>query len=182
VDRFHPRFRRPPARITALYVGRVSIEKDLDLLVRLFRQRRDVDLVIAGDGPYRNELRRLLPRAILPGFLAGEELSQAYASADVFLFPSKTDTFGNAVLEAMSSGVPAIVTDQMGPKELIRHGEDGFVASNEWEFRRCLEALIDRPSLRQAMGQSARKSALSRSWSAVFAQLFQQYLLSSHLR
>jgi len=141
VDRFHPRFRKQRGRFTALYVGRVSVEKNLDLLIRLFRHRTDLDLVIVGDGPYHHELRRHLPHASLPGFLVGEDLSRAYASADVFLFPSKTDTFGNVVLEAMSSGVPAIVTDQMGPKEIIRHGHTGFVAASEWEFRQCFDAL-----------------------------------------
>src|SRR5262249_31800793 len=108
-------------------------------------------------------------------FLRGEELSRAYASADAFLFPSKTDTFGNVVLEALSSGVPAIVTNHMGPKEIIRHGETGFVADSEWEFRQGLDALIDHPTLRSAMGRKAREFALTRSWSAVFDGLFHQY-------
>jgi len=175
VDQFDPRFRQPRERFTVLYVGRVSVEKNLDLLVRLLRHRTDVDLVIVGDGPYRDELRKRLPHARLPGFLSGKELSRAYASADVFLFPPKTDTFGNVVLEAMSSGVPAIVTDQMGPKEIIRHGETGFVAASEWEFRQGFDALVDRPTLRRTMGRKAREYALTRSWNAVFEELCRQY-------
>lgn len=185
VNRFHPRFRQQRERLTVLYVGRVSIEKNLDLLVRLLRDRTDVDLVVVGDGPYRSELRKHLPHARLPGFLGGEELSRAYASADVFLFPSKTDTFGNAVLEAMSSGVPAIVTDQMGPKEIVRHGETGLVAAGEWEFRQCLDALIDRPTLRRTMARNAREYALKQSWNAVFDELLRQYskvIASARLR
>lgn len=185
VDRFHPRFRKQRGRLTVLYVGRVSIEKNLDLLVRLFRHRTDVDLVVVGDGPYRGELRKHLPYATLPGFLAGEELSRAYASADVFLFPSKTDTFGNVVLEAMSSGVPAIVTDQMGPKEIVRHGETGFVAASEWEFRRYLDVLLDRPTLRRTMARKAREYALTQGWNVVFDELLRQYsetIISARLR
>jgi len=117
-----------------LYVGRVSKEKNLELLARSFMEVIDsgnfCDLIIAGDGPYRNELEQMLQGypVLFTGFLTGAELHAAYASADVFVFPSTTDTFGNVVLEAQASGLPVIVSDQGGPKELIIDGRTGLIA------------------------------------------------------
>ena len=98
-----------------IYVGRVAREKDLDVLIevydRLAVRRPECSLAVVGDGPYLQTRKQRLPysNVIFTGFLFGEELSQAYASSDVFVFPSTTDTFGNVVLEAMASGVPVIV-------------------------------------------------------------------------
>ncbi|MBF0505750.1 MAG: glycosyltransferase [Nitrospirae bacterium] len=116
-----------------LYVGRVSKEKNLEILARAFKEVVDsgniCDLIIAGDGPYKNELEKLLEGypVLFTGFLSGDELHTTYASADVFLFPSTTDTFGNVVLEAQASGLPVIVSDEGGPKELIINGKTGLV-------------------------------------------------------
>jgi hypothetical protein len=98
-----------------LFVGRVSKEKNLDLIVsatrRLAEWRTPVRPIIVGDGPYMPELKRLLGDAIFTGYLGGEDLAKAYASADLFAFPSTTDTFGNVILEAQASGIPVIVSD-----------------------------------------------------------------------
>ncbi len=116
-----------------LYVGRVSKEKNLEVLAGAFKEVVDSGsicyLIIAGDGPYRNELEELLEGypVLFTGFLSGDELHTTYASADVFLFPSTTDTFGNVVLEAQASGLPVIVSDEGGPKELIINGKTGLV-------------------------------------------------------
>ena len=116
-----------------LYVGRVSKEKDLEILARSFMTITDAgntcNLIIAGDGPYRNELEKMLMGypVLFTGFLSGEELHTTYASSDVFVFPSTTDTFGNVVLEAQASGLPVIVSDEGGPKELIVNGKTGLV-------------------------------------------------------
>ncbi len=116
-----------------LYVGRLSREKSLDLLAAAFRELVDsgaeLSLAIVGDGPYREELAGELAGypVLFTGFLEGEFLERAYASADLFVFPSATDTFGNVVLEAQASGLPVIVTDRGGPRELMRDGETGVV-------------------------------------------------------
>jgi len=107
-----------------LYVGRVSKEKDLNLLVDIVAPLREkagsFTLAIVGEGPYRAELEKLLPEAIFTGILNGRELGVAYASADLFVFPSTTDTYGNVVVEAMAAGLPAAVSDIGGPRELIK--------------------------------------------------------------
>jgi glycosyltransferase involved in cell wall biosynthesis len=174
-EQFHPRYRVEPLRPTALYVGRISVEKDLDVLVRIARERPNLRLVIVGDGPYKRVLQEKLPCAEFPGFLTGEALSRAYASADVFLFPSRTDTFGNVVLEAKSSGLPVIVSDQMGPAELVQDGKDGFIAPTEEIFGKRLDELLSRPALRQIMGQNSRAYAMGRSWNSVLGKLFEAY-------
>ena len=109
------------------------------------------------------------------GFLSGEELSREYASADVFAFASTVDTFGNVVQEALSSGAPAIVTDKMGPKEQIIHGETGFITTAAADFGDKLDELIANAALRQQMGVNARNYALTRRGEAVFEQLFADY-------
>src|SRR6185295_10142653 len=90
-------------------------------------KRDNLAIAIVGDGPYLKELRALLPEAASTGYLAGLELARAYASSDLFVFPSTTDTFGNVILEALASGVPCVVSDQGGPKDLIEHGRTGFI-------------------------------------------------------
>jgi glycosyltransferase involved in cell wall biosynthesis len=137
---FNPRRRDPafwPARGIAgrvvLYVGRVSREKQLDLLPGVARALRDTDatLAIVGDGPFREELQRLMPDAVFTGVLTGPELGAAYASADVFIFPSTTDTYGNVVVEAAASGLPCVVSTVGGPKELLRLGLAGAVVPDQ---------------------------------------------------
>ncbi len=116
-----------------LYVGRVSKEKNLEILavsfMAIIEAGSTCDLIIAGDGPYRKELEQVLQGypVLFTGFLSGQELHTTYASADVFVFPSTTDTFGNVVLEAQASGLPVIVSDEGGPKELILDGRTGIV-------------------------------------------------------
>ena len=175
-DTFHPRRRQHhDNHVVVLYVGRVSLEKNLAVLVDIFRDKQDAQLVIVGDGPYLPEMKQLLPHADFRGFLKGDDLSTAYASADIFVFPSTADTFGNVVLEAMASKIPVIVTDKMGPKEIVNHDHTGFVTHSPADFAQKLDLLIHNPARRQQMGQNARQYALNRSWNAVFDTLFQQY-------
>jgi glycosyltransferase involved in cell wall biosynthesis len=114
-----------------LYVGRVSKEKDLNFLAEIMPALRQktapFTLAIVGEGPYRKELESLLPDAIFTGILSGRELGVAYASADLFVFPSTTDTYGNVVVEAMAAGLPAAVSDIGGPRELIKNSQMGRV-------------------------------------------------------
>lgn len=173
---YHPgRRRRAPGRVRALYVGRVAPEKNLALVARVFGGRTDIDLTIVGDGPSVPDLRAALPAAAFTGRLTGETLAQAYADADLFVFPSRTDTLGNVVLEAMASGLPVVVSDAMGPKELVRHGTTGFVTGTDAEFAAAVDTLAADAAMRRTMGVAARRFAETRSWAAIFAQLLGYY-------
>jgi glycosyltransferase involved in cell wall biosynthesis len=125
-----------------------------------------IAFAFVGDGPYLKELRALLPFAAFTGYLAGLELARAFASSDVFLFPSTTDTFGNVILEAMASGVPCVVSDQGGPKDLIAHGKTGFItrALDADDFTQHVEKIVIDPGLRHAMGNEAHRAVLGRDW------------------
>lgn len=172
---FSPRFRREPPRLTALFVGRLVVDKNLEALVEIFADRRDVRLVVVGDGPERPWLETALPLAEFTGHLSGEALSVAYASADLFVFPSETETFGNVVLEAMASGLPVVTSDRMAPKELIEDGVTGYVGRVGVDFHHRVDELIRDAATRRRMGEAARRFAATRSWSAVFAGLLAEY-------
>ncbi|MBL8840824.1 MAG: glycosyltransferase [Planctomycetes bacterium] len=173
-ERFHPRFRTPgfwrergvadeESVVKFLYVGRLGVEKNLDLLADAFRAfcraDRAVHLLFVGDGPHRAALERKL--AGLPvtfvGFLQGETLARAIASADVKVFPSTTDTWGNAPLEAQASGLPVIVTDRGGPQELMVDGETGLrvPGRDPHALLQAMTLLLD-PERRARMGRAAR--------------------------
>ncbi len=134
----------PRTGLKLLYVGRVSKEKNLQMLVRSFitisESRPDVQMIVVGDGPYLEEMRQALAdySCIFTGYLDGEDLAAVYASSDLFVFPSTTDTFGNVVLEAQASGIPVIVTDAGGPQENMLDGQTGLVvkADDEEGFTR----------------------------------------------
>jgi len=159
-----------------IYVGRVSKEKDLDVLVeafnRLHRDHPDVVLTIVGDGPYLAELKQILPKAsaVFTGFLSDEALRKAYASADVFVFPSTSDTFGNVVLEAQASGLPAIVSDSGGPKEQVIDGKTGFItkAKDVESLYSAMKRIVEEPQLRAKMSVAAREAMKARSWEKAF--------------
>ena len=183
-DLFDPAKRDPDLREALgkgrkllLYAGRLSREKGLERLAagysELREHRDDVHLVVAGDGPYREEMQAALGElATFTGFLKGEELARLFASCDVFVFPSTTDTLGRAVIEAQASGLPAVVHDVGGPKECIRPGISGFsVASGEGEFFGRIELLLDDAWLREQMGHAAREFAETLSWQAVMDDL-----------
>jgi len=114
-----------------LYVGRVSKEKELEFFCRVMEtlqeQGQVFDVAVVGEGPFAREMKKRLPRACFTGVLQGEALATAYASADCFVFPSTTDTFGNVVIEAISSGIPAFVSDVGGPCELVEDGKNGRI-------------------------------------------------------
>ena len=176
---FAPSYRRrndgEPARI--LYVGRLAPEKNIQMLAQAFGQmEQDAVLQIVGEGPLYDCLRRSRDQRVqVLGLMHGEELSTTYASADVFAYPSRTDTFGNAVLEAMSSGLPAIVMDEGGPKEIVTDGHDGFVVSDAQTMRQRLAQLVSDDDLRNRMARNARATAEARSWDAAFGHLFESY-------
>jgi glycosyltransferase involved in cell wall biosynthesis len=158
-------------RIVFLFVGRISKEKSLELLADAFQDiihaGHDAGLVLVGDGPCRGELEqklKLFP-VLFTGFRHGEELATLYASCDVFVFPSATDTFGNVVLEAQASGIPVIVTDEGGPKELMAPNETGIVvkANDRADLFRAMASFIHDPELARAMGKQARRFTETRA-------------------
>jgi glycosyltransferase involved in cell wall biosynthesis len=168
--------RDPVVRL--LYVGRVSKEKDLDVLAAAYRQLRDagepVQLFVVGVGPYSEALAATMPDAVFTGYLDGEELATAYASADIFVFPSTTDTFGNVIIEAQAAGLPVIVSDVGGPQELVEHGVNGLVtkALDAEAFARAVQTLASDPALRARMSTAARERVASRSWPTAFQRFW----------
>jgi glycosyltransferase involved in cell wall biosynthesis len=161
-----------------LYVGRVSKEKDLNLLAEIMPALREkapeFTLAIVGEGPYRAELEKLLPDAIFTGILTGRELGVAYASADLFVFPSTTDTYGNVVVEAMAAGLPVAVSDIGGPRELVKSSLMGRILparDNAAWINGLTEMLQKRPSLaeRKTLSQQA---GTDRRWDSAFAKFW----------
>ena len=146
----------PAKRLKVLYVGRVSVEKNLPIVTQIWKRVRSqcesrgihAELVVVGDGPYRKQMEQALRHhgAHFLGFRKGEELATIYASSDLFIFPSLTDTLGQAVMEAQASALPALVSDQGGPKSIVRDGESGFVlpgAATDLWVNAMLELLTD---------------------------------------
>jgi glycosyltransferase involved in cell wall biosynthesis len=161
------------------YVGRLSIEKNVALLVQIERQLAamgvaGVRFLIVGHGDEEEMLRRELRSAHFAGVLRGEALAEAYANMDVLVFPSHTDTFGNVVLEALASGVPAVVTPDGGPKFIVRDGETGFVVPDEGFASAIATLARDRMRLNK-MRFAARSYALGCSWDAVFDRVYAAY-------
>ncbi|HFE44213.1 MAG TPA: glycosyltransferase [Nannocystis exedens] len=165
---FHPRLRDPAffrsyglrGRNTLLYVGRVTVEKNMPFLAKLFKSLidagEDLELAIVGQGLNLEEMRgelRGYPVAFT-GYLRGADLARAFASADLFVFPSTTDTFGNVVLESLASGVPALVADKGGPGEIVRHNETGWVLPSD-DQGRWSEAVVE------LMADSGRRHKMS---------------------
>jgi len=130
--------------------------------------------LIVGHGAEEGWLRERLPRAEIPGVLKGEELSRAYANMDLFVFPSHTDTFGNVVLEAMASGVPAIVTPDGGPCTIVRNGGTGRIVQ-DGEFAAAVAGVLGDPRRHAEMRIAAREKALKMSWDAVFEGVYAGY-------
>jgi glycosyltransferase involved in cell wall biosynthesis len=161
----------PRGALNFLFVGRISKEKNLELLADSFtgiiNDGFKARLILVGDGPYRDELEmKLHGRPVLfMGYRHGEELAAVYASSDVFVFPSTTDTFGNVVLEAQASGIPVIVSDEGGPKELIVPGETGFVvrANDRAGLAKTMTHFIMNPDLCRSMGDQARRFIVSKA-------------------
>ncbi|MEY2560091.1 MAG: hypothetical protein QOG51_506, partial [Verrucomicrobiota bacterium] len=164
--------------VRLLYVGRISREKDLDVLAAAYKKIREaghpVKLYLVGHGPYSKALTAALPDAVFLGYLTGEALAKAYASADVFVFPSTTDTFGNVILEAQASGLPVIVSDLGGPKELVEDGTTGIItkALDADDFARAIERLSGDAKMRTRMGEQARQRVVDRSWPGAFRKFW----------
>ena len=176
--------------LAVIYVGRLAAEKNIDLAVQAFTQMRSEDkrlrFVLVGDGPQAAKLKEDHPDFIFAGIQRGEDLARHYASGDIFLFPSKTDTFGNVVLEAMASGLAVVAFDYAAAHQHIRHEETGLVvplttenqdlepdddaASADEDYVDLAQSLVNRPNLLKRVRQGARLHAESISWARIVDQ------------
>jgi len=177
----------PTPGMRLLYVGRISKEKNLELLVSIVEElskKIPFHLALVGEGPYQEELNTQLKpfgQYTLTGVLRGEDLAGIYASADLFLFPSLTDTFGNTVLEALASGTPCLVSPEGGPREIIEEGICGFICDvnkPQAMVQKCLE-LYQNPSLLKNMGQAARERSLFFTHEASAQGFWEYYIKTS---
>ncbi|MGF1669009.1 MAG: glycosyltransferase, partial [Balneolaceae bacterium] len=163
------------------FVSRLVWEKNLkmfaDVLVKLQTEYANVKALVVGSGPAGDEFKKLLPNAIMPGFLMGEELATAYASGDIFFFPSDTETFGSVTLEAMACGLPCVVADAAGSKSLVENNVNGFRAkADDFEtFLKSIDKLIREPDLRSRMGDKSLEKAKEYSWDNINHILLASY-------
>tara|TARA_R100000388_G_scaffold94990_2_gene84827 strand:- start:15000 stop:16160 length:1161 start_codon:yes stop_codon:yes gene_type:complete len=167
--------------IVVTFVSRLVWEKELDTYRHSVQQvaskNPKVKALVVGDGPAKSELQEHMPEAHYTGFLEGEDLARAYASSDVFLFPSHTETFGNVTLEAMSSGLPCLVADATGSKSLVDHDENGGLAEpeNKADFAKKLSIIVSDKELRDKMKKVSREKALLYDWDEINGQLLDNY-------
>ena len=166
----------PHGEIVIGYMGRLAHEKqvsDLTVLTDL----PNTKLVIVGGGPTAKALQTQMPKAIFTGELGGTELARITASLDVFVHPGELETFGQAIQEALASGVPVVATAKGGPVDLIDSGQRGFLYTpgDLDQMRSQVEQLVNDPDLRHRFGVAAREYALTRTWPVICAQLVDYY-------
>ena len=186
---FHPRHKSESwkkhlgieGKFALLFVGRLVWEKDLKVLVETYRQllekRNDVAFVLVGDGPIRKELEVLMPEAIFLGYQSGVELSTSYASSNLFVFPSTTETFGNVTLEAMASGIPPICANKGGASGIINDGITGLLIApqDSKDMTLKIESLLDHPERRAEIAKQAFLFGQEQTWEYSFEKLLQCY-------
>jgi glycosyltransferase involved in cell wall biosynthesis len=180
-EQFNPKHRTLNDRILRLgFVGRVTPEKGVRLLRKIEQALLESGLeefriIVVGDGSEVGWLKRRLKHGEFTGVLRGEELAQAYANMDLFVFPSKTDTFGNVVQEAAASAVPAVVTNEGGPRFLVVNGETGYIAEQDSEFVAKVVELAHNRVLLKRLGSAAREKMAGISWDAAFEKTYAAY-------
>lgn len=202
---FHPRLNRTdtlcqlglsPDKFTFLYVGRLAPEKSVDVILEAYlamseHVRASSQLVVTGDGPLLQELKdgysHRHASIYFPGFVEGEELASLYAAADVFVFPSETETFGNVVLEAMASGTPVIGANAGGVRDNIKHLQTGWLcqAGSVTEFSRAMETLFSDHGLREKLRSHGLAFSHEQSWERIFERLllsFEEAEEKQHMR
>lgn len=164
-----------------LFVSRLVHYKETDMLIRLSQiLREDTLLIITGEGPEREKMERECDpsKTVFTGKLVEQQLSEVYASADLFVFPSLTETFGNVVLEAMASGLPVLAANEGGPKNIIQEGKTGFLLEpkNEKAFNERIDLLIDNRPLYDEIKENALSYARNVSWDNIIKQLYKYYI------
>ncbi|MFT4833245.1 MAG: glycosyltransferase involved in cell wall biosynthesis [Psychroserpens sp.] len=168
-------------KIKILFVSRLFHYKETDMLIRLSHiLPQNVLLIITGEGPEREKMEKESNKknTLFTGKLVGHELSEVYASADIFVFPSLTDTFGNVVLEAMASGLPVIAANAGGPKNIVKHGETGYLIEpkNEQAFNDHIRKLSEDKALFNNMKSKALQYARDTNWDSLIKQIQSKYL------
>ncbi len=165
------------------YVGRLAREKRIELLAELDR-RPDLQVVIVGDGPYRDELRRSLPRAHFTGMLRGEELAEAVASLDVFVHTGAHETFGQTIQEAMASGLPVVAPAAGGPLDLVVEEVTGHLVApgDSGALGAAVDRVLSDPARRRAFGHAARARTAQRGWDRLGDDLIDTYRRCCRLR
>ncbi|MCU0846909.1 MAG: glycosyltransferase family 1 protein [Spirochaetes bacterium] len=164
-----------------LFVSRLVWEKEVNTLIGIYEQlaktRNDVRMIITGDGPEKEYMEKKMPGAIFTGKLTNRELARVYASCDIFVFPSITETFGNVVLEAMASGLAVVAADKGGPKGIIKDGLTGFLAEpkNPDDFCIKISRLLDDQQLFSRIRKNAVKYAMSQKWDNLCVKMFDTY-------
>lgn len=175
-----------------LFVGRLAPEKDLTTLMQIIEHfpsnlQKNVHWLIVGDGPSYSEVSKLVKskeNVTLTGYLRGEVLVEAYASADLFVFPSTSETFGNVVLESLASGTPAIVSNSGGVKEIVQNNKTGKICMKQDKdsfIKAIVDLLIDEKN-RQWMGSEARQYALQQSWECIMDEFLKELEVISYNR
>ncbi len=172
-----------PEDIVIGHVSRIAPEKNVEYLAKALERvasaRPKGRILIVGDGPLRADLETQLPSANFVGYRTGEDLADHYAAADLFAFASKTETFGNVVMEAMASGLPVVVLNAGGPSEFVRQGETGLLIDPDAppnDFAEALIGLLDDTERRRKMAEAARTYALSQTWEAIMTTLRERYV------
>ncbi len=164
------------------FVGRLVWEKGLDAFARSIRKLESEKVrhrvLIVGEGPAREAFQKRLPAAVFTGLLSGPELATAFASADVFFFPSASEAFGCVTIEALASGLPCVVADAPGSRDIVRHGVDGFVCpvGAVDAFSEALASLIRDPAPRQNLRANAIRRALDYGWDRTLQTLLASFL------
>ncbi len=164
-----------------LFVSRLVWEKDLRILAQAYDQlrsrRTDFEMVIVGDGHARQELQAMMPGAHFLGYQSGRTLSESFASADIFVFPSTTETFGLVTLEAMASGLAPVAAEIGGAAEIIQEGRSGLFARplNSRDLAKKVEWYLDNPNHRKIIADHALARAQEYRWESVLAKLFENY-------
>lgn len=167
--------------VAVSFAGRLVKEKNTAIYMRVMNMLTtrglNVKPLVIGDGPEMAAMKAGLKNGVFVGFLHGDELARAYASSDIFFFPSESETFGNVTLEAMACGLPAVNAIASGSNSLVVEGQTGHLVSarDEAGLAAKLEALVKDVALRKRMGEAARARALTFSWDAILSGLLESY-------
>jgi glycosyltransferase involved in cell wall biosynthesis len=162
-----------------LFVSRLVWEKNLQTMIDIYqlaeRNHLNCNFIIAGDGAARASLEKQMPKALFLGYLGHEKLATVYASSDVFLFPSVTETFGNVVLEAMATGLPCVIADSGGSKDFIRHGVNGFKCNpfDAQDFLNRISEITAQPALAEKFTEAGIETARKYVWENLAREYFE---------